>query len=257
MRVTNPVATRLREGKLSVGSWLNLGSPLAAEVLATEGFEWLTVDMEHTAWGIADASHAFRAIEARGAVPLARSWSHEPEVIARILDAGALGVVIPHVSTAEQARALVKAVRYPPVGQRSSGTGRGRTFVDYFNDANDAILLIPQIEDPEGIENAPEIMAVPGVDVGFLGPNDLGLAMGIKLSELAGNPDHERMLMRFHDACEKAGKPAGISVSDVASALKWIKQGFRMIDLSNDMTILQTTVRGQLASLRGSLGAGS
>ncbi|HLH73262.1 MAG TPA: aldolase/citrate lyase family protein [Chloroflexota bacterium] len=254
MRISNPVATRLREGKISIGSWLNLGSPLAAEVLATEGFEWLTVDMEHTAWGISDAAHAFRAIEARGAVPLARSWSHEPEVIARILDAGALGVVVPHVSTAEQARELVQAVRYPPLGKRSSGTGRGRTFVDYFNDANDNILLIPQIEDPEGIENAPEIMAIPGVDVGFLGPNDLGLAMGLKPSEIAaGNPEHERMLVRLLEACQQAGKPAGISVSDVAGAIKWIKQGFRMIDLSNDLTILQTTVRGQLASLRSSL----
>ena len=123
MKLTNPLKTTLNSGNVSIGSWLNLASPLAAEILATEGFEWLTVDLEHGPWGIADAANGFRAIESRGAVPLARVWSHQPEVIARVLDAGALGLVIPHVSNRTQAEALVQAVRYPPFGERSAGTG--------------------------------------------------------------------------------------------------------------------------------------
>lgn len=250
MRVTNPVAAKLREGKVSIGSWLNLASPLAAELMASEGFDWLTVDLEHGPSDLEGAANAFRAIEARGAVPLARAWSHQPEVIARILDAGALGVVIPHVSTPAQARALVQAVRYPPVGQRSSGTGRAQTFVDYFNDANDAILLIPQIEDPEGVANAAEIMSVPGIDVGFLGPGDLALAMGLKPSEVDGSAEHEQMLVRFLEGCQKAGKPAGIPVANVALAKKWIARGFQMIDYSNDIAILRTAVRSQLSEIQ-------
>ena len=204
----------MNAGKVSVGSWLNLASPLAAEVLATEGFEWLTVDMEHGPWELPDAANGFRAIESRGAVPLARVWSHKPEDIARVLDAGALGVVIPHVSNRAQAEALVQAVRYPPVGQRSAGTGRNQSFLDYAAVANEQILLILQIEDLEGVDGIGEIMAVPGIDVGFIGPHDLGLSMGLKAEQIGSDPEHERQLMRILEGCQAAGKPAGLPVRD-------------------------------------------
>lgn len=250
MLLRNPLGIKLRAGKVSIGSWLNLASPLSAELLATEGFEWLTVDLEHGPWGLADAANAFRAIEARGTVPLARPWSHNPEVIARILDCGALGVVVPHVSNRSQAEALVQAVRYPPVGKRSSGTGRNQTFTDYQARANEEILLIPQIEDIEGVENIEEIMSVPGVDVGFLGPNDLGLAMGLRPGEMAKSSEHRRMLERVLEGCKKTGKPAGIPVANGAEANQWIARGFQMIDLSNDLVLLRNVVRSELAAIR-------
>ncbi len=250
MRLENPLKVALNAGKVSVGSWLNLASPLAAEVLASEGFEWLTVDMEHGAWGIADAANGFRAIESRGAVPLARVWSHQPEVIARVLDAGALGVVVPHVSRRAQAEALVQAVRYPPQGQRSAGTGRNQTFLDYPADANEQILLIPQIEDLEGVDQIQEIMTVPGIDVGFIGPHDLGLAMGLRAEEIGKNPEHERQLMRVLEGCQAVGKPAGLPVPDAAAANKWISRGFQMIDLANDLALLRKGVRSQLAAVK-------
>ena len=250
MRLRNPVAEKLRAGEVSIGSWLNLASPLAAELMASDGFEWLTVDLEHGPWGLDEAVNAFRAIEARGAVPLARTWSHQPEIIARILDAGALGIVVPHVSNRAQAEALVQAVRYPPLGQRSSGTGRGRVFDDYFEAANEAILLIPQIEDPEGIENAEAIMSVPGIDVGFLGPSDLALAMGLRPQETAGSAEHQAMLLRFLEACRRVGKPAGLPVTNAEAANDWIARGFQMIDLSNDVALLRGAVRAQLGAIR-------
>ena len=160
-----------------------------------------------------DAANGFRAIESRGAVPLARVWSHKSEDIARVLDAGALGVVIPHVSNRAQAEALVQAVRYPPLGQRSAGTGRNQTFVDYPAVANEQILLIPQIEDLEGVDQIGEIMAVPGIDVGFIGPHDLGLSMGLKADQIGTDPEHERQLMRILEGCQAAGKPAGLPVA--------------------------------------------
>ena len=108
----------LASGQPSIGSWLNLGSPLAAEVMAAAGFSWLVVDAEHTAFDMQLIAHTFRAIEARGAIQLVRAWDHDPVTAARLLDAGAYGIVFPHVSTPEQAEKLAKAMRYPPRGTR-------------------------------------------------------------------------------------------------------------------------------------------
>ena len=165
----NSIITTLAEGKTSVGSWLNLASPLAAEVMAAAGFGWLVVDAEHTAFDMDLIAHTFRAIEARGAIPLARAWDHDPVTVARLLDAGAWGLVFPHVSTPEQAEKLAKAMRYPPRGTRSVGSARCVTITaDYYQVANDQVLCIQQIEDLQGIEKDQEIARVDGVDIGFL-----------------------------------------------------------------------------------------
>ena len=236
----NPVLEVLKKGKVSLGSWLNLGSPLSAEVMADAGFEWLNVDAEHAAFDISLIANTFRAIEARGAVPLARAWDHEPATLARLLDAGAMGVVIPHVSTDEEAEAVARAMRYPPRGIRSAGTGRIAAFGDdYMKWIDDEVMVIPQIEDMEGIDNAEAIMRVDGVTVGFLGPGDLSLSMGVE----QGHPDHEAAIGRFLKACQKVGKPAGIPAGDVAAAKKRIAEGFLMIDLSNDLRLLQRATR--------------
>ena len=148
----NPIRETLAAGKPSVGSWLNLGSPLAAEVMDDAGYPWLAVDAEHTYYDMESIAHMFRAIEARGAVPLVRAWDHDPVTIARLLDAGAWGICFPHLSTPKQAESVARAMRYPPVGTRSVGTGRCLTISpDYRNIANDLVLCIPQIEDLEGI----------------------------------------------------------------------------------------------------------
>jgi 4-hydroxy-2-oxoheptanedioate aldolase len=249
MQLSDPVKAKLQAGEVSVGSWLNLASPLAAEAMAAEGFDWLTVDTEHAAWDMGDMVDAFRAIESRGVVPLARSWSQNPEVLARILDAGAFGVVVPHVSTREQAESLARAVRYPPRGVRSMGGCRASTMDDYYARANDEILLIPMIEDPTGVENIEAIMSVEGIDVALLGTSDLGLAMGLKRGEMDGNPEHERMIMRVLECCQKLGKPAGIPVGDAEAANRWIARGFQFIDLANDLAFLRSTARSQLAQI--------
>lgn len=242
----NPIRTALDAGEASIGSWLNLGSPLAAEVMAAAGFPWLAVDAEHTAYDMESIAHMFRAIEARGAVPIARAWDHDPATTARLLDAGAMGLVFPHVSTAEEAQQLARAMRYPPVGSRSVGTGRCVTMADdYRQTANEQILCIPQIEDLEGIENAEAICSVPGVDIGFLGPNDLAMSMGVE----AGHPDHEAALQRFREGCQRAGKPCGIPTKDPESTRQRLNEGFRFIDLTNDLRLLQAAAQQMLAQI--------
>ena len=240
----NPIRETLAQGQPSIGSWLNLASPLAAEVMAAAGFPWLVVDAEHTAFDLDLIAGTFRAIEARGALPLARAWDHDPVTVARLLDAGAFGLIFPHVSTPEQAERLARAMRYPPRGTRSVGTGRCVTISpDYREKANDEVLCIPQIEDLEGIGNAEAIARVDGVDIGFLGPTDLAYSMGVEV----GHPDHEAALQRFREGCQRAGKPCGIPTQTVESTRQRIQQGFLFIDLSADLRFLDVAAKQALA----------
>lgn len=246
--MSSSIIETLESGKASVGSWLNLASPLAAEVMAAAGYPWLVVDTEHTTYDLASVAHMFRAIEARGAVPLARAWDHDHVTVARLLDAGAWGLVFPHVSTPEQAEKLALAMRYPPRGIRSAGTGRCVTLhPDYYSIANERILCIPQIEDMEGIENAEAIARVEGIDIGFLGPSDLAFSMGVE----PGHPDHEAALQRFREGCQRAGKPCGLPAANVSAARQRIKEGFLFIDLSNDLRFLSIATAQALAEVLG------
>lgn len=239
----NPVRQTLAAGAPSVGSWLNLGAPLAAEIMAAAGYPWLCVDAEHTPYDMESIAHMLRAIESRGALPLVRAWDHAPETAARLLDAGARGICFPHVSTPEQAAALGRSMRYPPRGNRSIGSGRSNTLSpDYRNVANDDLLCIVQIEDMEGIGNAEAIARVPDVDIGFLGPTDLAASMGVA----PGDAAHEQALQSFRQGCARSGKPSGIPAADGAAARQRIAQGFQFIDLSSDMGLLQTAVTEQL-----------
>ncbi len=242
----NPIRETLAAGRASIGSWLNLASPLSAEVMAAAGFPWLVVDTEHAPFDLQLVAHTFRAIEARGAIPLARSWDQSPVTIGRLLDAGAWGLVFPHVSNVEQAASLARAMRYPPDGTRSMGTGRCTTISpDYRRDINAEVLCIPQIEDMEGIDQAEAIASVEGVDIGFLGPSDLALSMGVE----AGHPDHEAALQRFREGCKRAGKPSGIPAGDAKTALRRIAEGFQFIDLTNDLRFLESAARQAIAAV--------
>jgi 2-keto-3-deoxy-L-rhamnonate aldolase RhmA len=245
--MTDSIRDALAAGKPSLGSWLNLASPLAAEVMAAAGYSWLVVDAEHTAFDLGLITHTFRAIEARGAVALARVWDHDPVTIGRVLDAGACGLVLPHVSTPEEAQEIVSAMRYPPFGTRSSGTGRCVTLADdYRQRANDQLLCIPQIEDIEGINNAEAIAMVDGVDIGFLGPSDLALSMGVSI----GSPEHEQELQRFREACARAGVPSGLPVPNPSDVPRRLEEGFQFIDIASDLRFMDNAAREALTLAR-------
>ncbi len=246
----NPVKEKLARGEVSIGSWLNLASPLAAEVLAEAGYEWLAIDTEHTAWDVAEITHAVRAIEARGAVPMARAWSHEPEGLGRILDTGVMGLIVPHVSTVDQAEAIADAVRYAPRGHRSGGNSRAAISADYVSHVNDNLLVCPQIEDREGVENIAEIMAVDGMDVAFIGPNDLVVALGYARAEVYRAPEHLEAMARILAGAQANGKPAGTPAPTVAHARQFIAQGFTFIDVSSDLRMLAQVASQELQAVR-------
>ena len=243
----NPIRQTLEAGQPSIGGWLNLVSPLATEVMASAGYQWLALDTEHSTFDLNDIANGFRAIEARGSVPLARAWNDDPVTLARLLDAGAWGIVVPHVSTPEQAERIARAMRYPPRGTRSAGTGRFVTISpDYLQKFNDEVLVIPQIEDMEGIDNAEAIARVEGVDIGFIGPRDLAFSMGVE----PGHPDHEAAIQKLLEGFQRAGKPCGLPSREAEATRQRIREGFRFLDVASDLRLLETGAKKMLSEVQ-------
>ena len=244
----NRMRESLERGEVSIGSWLNLASPLSAEIMASVGYEWLVVDAEHTALGVGEVAHSLRAIQSAGATPMARPWDHSPQTLARILDAGALGLVVPHVSTAAQAEAIAQACRYPPAGNRSVGMSRALSVwgADYLELVNQELMVLAQIEDRAGVDNSADILAVEGIDSGFLGPTDLARDLGVE----PGSQTLEAAMETVLRSAQKVGKPCG-TVATTGQNLRQRKaQGFQIFDLNSDSRFLETIARRELEASR-------
>ncbi len=247
----NPVIAKLRSGKPSFGSWLTLCSPVAAEMMARVGFEWLVVDVEHSPIGFETAVDCFRAIQLGGAVPLARVPWNDTIWVQRLLDAGALGLVVPMVSTAEEARQAVSNMRYATKGQRSFGGSRVAAYIegDYRTWADANLACIALIETAQGVENVEEILAVDGVVAAHVGHIDLALSMGIPPEEIDTNAEHAAAMLHVVEAARKAGKAAGKMVANLAEADLRLKQGFRFLALSSDAALMGGAAREMLSAV--------
>jgi 4-hydroxy-2-oxoheptanedioate aldolase len=179
----NWVRERLRSKRPTIGCFLGLGSPNMAELLAHAGFDWLVIETEHNGLDSAEIEHMLMALNGTEAIPLVRVPSSDPVFTQRALDIGARGVVVPMVKTPEQAEEIVRATRYPPQGTRSFGALRASRYTldneDYFNRANDQILVLLILETKQAVENLEAIAAVSGIDGLFLGTMDLCLSLGL------------------------------------------------------------------------------
>ena len=251
---TNPVKRKLAAGEPSFGTWLSLGDLHASRVLARMGFDWLTLDMEHSAIDWKQATTIFAAIADAGCVPLARVPQGSHDYIKRVLDAGAWGIVVPMVNTVEQARVAIAAAKYPPVGNRSLGGGMhalnfSATAGDYFRQANDEILVILQTESPTGVEHAEEIYALDGVDAIFVGPVDLRANMRGADGSEASDEAFEAMLSRVVAAGKAVGTPTGIHAMDPDAALQRAAQGMQFIAVGSDLRLLVQQAQQTLAEL--------
>ena len=242
MTLTNPVKTTLAQGGISFGSWITIGHPIVAELMAGSGFDWLAVDCEHGANDLDSSVCLLQAMKSTPCVPFVRLPANDPIWIRRSLDAGFMGLIVPLVNTADEAAAAVRVATYPPLGHRGIGIGRaqeyGRSFEKYLKGANDAVMIVPQVEHVRAVENIEDILAVEGVDAVFIGPYDLSGSMG-----LLGQFDHPRMLEAVDTvlaACRRVGKPAGIHVvyPEPDEVQKRISQGFRFVALSLDILLL-------------------
>lgn len=252
----NKVKRLLKEGKPAIGSWLNLPCLNSAEAMAHAGWDWVTVDAEHGPMDMLMLNNMFMAIGTTDAVPMCRIPENDPVWVKRILDAGAMGIVVPMVCSAEEAAMAVKYAKYPPEGIRSAGGGRWRFWAggDYTQHANDEILVIVQIEHPDAVERAEEILSVPGVDGCFIGPGDLAWTMGFGKGLGEKDPRHAEAVARVVRAAKKVGVPAGIHCRSVEEVPARVEQGFQFLACMNDIGFLFNAASQGCRSIREKIG---
>jgi 2-dehydro-3-deoxyglucarate aldolase len=232
-----------------------LGSASAAEVLATAGFDWLVVDLEHTATTERETEDIFRAIELKGSVPLVRLTSNDPNQIKRVLDSGAEGFIVPMVRSAADAKAAVAAAHYPPRGKRSFALSRaqnyGPGFQAYVDEAEQRTLVVALIEHVDAINNLEEILAVDGIDATMIGPYDLSGSVG-KPGRF-DDPEVVALVARYVEASKAAGVPFGYHVvsTDYSRVAEKIDEGFRFVVFSTDTLFLGDTARTQMLHRTG------
>jgi 4-hydroxy-2-oxoheptanedioate aldolase len=252
---TDALKSLWRDGGTALGAWLFLREPLVAEAATKAGYDYVCVDMQHGLQDYADAFAMLQAVAAGPATPMVRVPSNEPGVIGRVLDAGALAVVIPLVNTPEDAAAAVAACRYPPLGTRSMGpVGAGtRHGPDYYGIANEHVACIPMIETRQAVEQADEILAVPGIDAIYVGPADLSISYGLPpRNDNPGDP-FDAALTRVLAACQRAGVIPGIH-ADPGLAGKRAAAGFRMISVGYDLGNIMNGLRRDLSISRDAIG---
>jgi 2-dehydro-3-deoxyglucarate aldolase len=248
---------RIRRGELTYGSWMTLSHPAIAEVLATAGFEWIVVDLEHSIINIREAGELIRVIDLRGMGALVRLTSNDANLAKRVLDAGAHGVIVPMIMNAGQARDAVAAVKYPPAGRRGVGVSRahgfGTRFAKYVSTSNDESIVIAQIEHHEAIANLEDILAVPGIDGTMIGPYDMSASMG-KPGQF-DDPDVKKALARYETVSKAVGKPMGYHVVEPdATVLKEkIARGYTILAVSVDFMFLGHACRSLMNELRAAV----
>ncbi len=231
--LVNRALQKMRRGEAAVGTTCGLGSPIACEQLARAGFDFVMVDTQHGAFNDESAAHAFRYIALGEATPMARVSWNDFGAIGRLLDRGAMGIIVPMVNTVEEARAAAAAMRFPPRGGRSTGGIHSIHYgPDYDQWINDQLFLAVQIETVQAVEHAEEILAVDGIDGCWIGPADLAKSMGADRSTAKGKEDHFQMCLRVAEACKKTGTVAGIS-GDLDISL-WLRNGFRFVTAAYD-----------------------
>jgi 4-hydroxy-2-oxoheptanedioate aldolase len=252
----NTVRRTWREGKPAVGGWLSLPNSFSAELMAQQGFDYLTIDMQHGLIDYADAVHMLQAISTTNVTPFVRVPWNDPATIMKVLDAGAYGVIVPLINTAEEARRAVGACRYPPLGYRSSGPIRANVYAgrDYQRDAHEHIAVILMIETKEGIDNLDEILSVDGVDAIYIGPADLSYALGLPPRTDSDEPLHVETVNRILDACRRHKIAAGIHSASAAFSAGAIQRGFQMVTLTSDANSMVRGAQEQLQDLRKRVG---
>lgn len=234
----------LRGGRPSIGSWMQIPHPSIAEILGRSGYDWVAADMEHGAIGAHQLPDLFRALELGGTLPMARLAHGESKDCKQALDAGAGGVIVPMVESAEQLERVRDACRWPPAGTRGVGFSRANLFGADFNDYAEeaqAPLLIAMIEHVRAVERLEEILAVDGLDAILIGPYDLSASMGATGKFDA--PAFAAAMERIRNACRAFGMPCGIHVvqPDPAQLAQRIAEGYRFLAYSIDSVFLRAS----------------
>jgi len=239
----NKVKQALLRGEVQVGTWVTtLRTPQITQMIATAGFDFLYIDMEHSCLSMETVGDLCFAALGAGLVPIVRPSAKDPHLLTRPLDSGAMGLLIPHVDTREEAEAVVRAIRFPPEGERGLNllgphTGFAKANGDdYIRATHSETLLLVQIESERGMSNLDGILSVNGVDGSVIGRADLSSDMG-----LPGQTNHPEVVKRVEvmiAACRKHNKIPGLLVQDLQSAREWIAKGVRLVPYANEVSLL-------------------
>ena len=245
--------TRLARGDELIGTVLAFASEQTAECVARAGFDWVWIDTEHGPIDLACAQRMIQAVSP-SCPAVVRAPSRDPAALARVLDLGPAGVIVPHVDSAEDARAVVRACRYPPHGERSAGIARaqgyGRDLASYLKDAHRREAVIAQIEHIDAVEGIDEIAAVEGLDCALIGPFDLSGSLG-RPGDL-GHPSVSGAIERVRTACRARGLPLGIFCPTPELAREYLRSGFGLVAVGVDAQLLAGASSELLARTRGS-----
>ena len=261
MEQKQSVRARLNSGEPVIGSWLNSGSPIIGELMANAGFDFITVDAEHSAVDLGETQLIFQAIRSGNprTEAFVRLHGVDYALTKRYLDAGATGIIAPLVVSADQARLIIQACKYPPLGKRGVGFCRankyGMDVEAHYKSANEEILVAVQIEDVEAVANIDDILAVEGIDAAFIGPYDLSASMGI-----TGDFEHPDFIAARNEilaSCKRNGVTPGIHVvqPNPKQAINRLRDGFQLLAYSLDITMVLNTCLAGLSEIRaGSTG---
>lgn len=247
----NPLKEMWKKGEVTYGAWLTIPSPFCAEVFAHQGYDWICLDLQHGILDYADAVPMLQAISTTDVVPIVRVPWNEPGIIGKVLDAGVMGVIIPMVNDAEQARRAVAACKYHPLGSRSFGPIRAGYYSgpDYFQHANEETICMPMIETREAVSNLDEILSVPGVDAVYVGPSDLRVSMDLQPG-VGEEPEFEEARLRIPKACTERGIMPGIH-ANATLAPKHAAAGYRFITITSDVFAISASAARDLEAVRG------
>lgn len=249
----NPLKEKLRKGEAVIGTFVGLGHPDVTEWLSRLGFDWLLLDAEHGPLGFETLQRLMQPMNGTSCIPIVRPQWNDSVVIKRILDIGAYGVLVPWVNSREEAENVVRACRYPPQGIRGFGPRRAAMFdPDYFETANEEILVAVQIETEKALKNIDDILSVEGIDACYIGPYDLSCSLGFGVPPKWDDPRYLEAIDWVLKAAEKWGKPAGMFA--VLNNIEWaLEKGFRF-NTVDDADIFLT--RGARMALEKARGAG-
>ena len=251
------LARRLAAGETVYAGWCALPAPIVAETIAREGFAAVSIDQQHGLWDTQAAVAGIAAVRAGGAAPMVRVPLGAFAAASRALDFGAEGVIAPMINSAADARAFVGATKFPPLGERSWGPMRAMTIAGiadpmlYLREANTATVTLAMIETRAAIDNLDAIATTPGIDVLFVGPSDLSIALSDGAELDPHSKTVEQALDRVVAAARAAGKIAGLYCADAERALAGAKRGFRFLAVGSDLGFLRAGTAAQLKTLKG------
>ena len=249
----NKVVEKIKSGATALNGWMSLGSASIAEIMAHAPWDSLTIDMQHGFASSDTTLNMLRAISTTEVTPMVRVPWLDPAVIMRVLDAGAYGIICPMVSTAGQARELVNAARYSPLGARSFGVTRANLYAgaEYWRVANERVLVFAMIETRQAVDNLEEILAVDGLSGVYIGPSDLSLSFGFDPLKDLAHPEVLAIIDMIKGAADKAGRFTAMHCTQLDYARLMMPRRFALMTVSNDSRMLAMSQDRILREVRG------